>query len=128
MMSERVRRSIGVVGRWAPAILLALIFVPQGWAKFSDSSGWAAAFVHWGYPRWFRIAIGAIELGAVALLLSGRAAVYGAVLILAVMLGAWATHLMFDHGRNMTSEVVPLLLALVVLALRRKELRRADVS
>ena len=99
-----------LIGTWLPAVLLAFIFVPQGWAKFSDTSGWAVAFRHWGYPDWFRILIGVVELSAVVLLLSGRAAVVGALLIIAVMLGAMGTHLVFDHGRHMTSEVVPLTL------------------
>ncbi|AHG93813.1 hypothetical protein J421_6278 (plasmid) [Gemmatirosa kalamazoonensis] len=111
--------------RWIPVVLLLLIFVPQGWAKFSDTSGWAAAFRHWGYPDWFRVTIGVVELTAAALLLLGPAAVAGALLIVCVMLGGMATHVAFDHGRHMTSEVVPLTLALVVLVLRRRDAAEA---
>jgi putative oxidoreductase len=107
---------------WIPALLLVTIFVPQGWAKFSDGSGWAAAFRHWGYPDWFRIFIGGVELAAAALLLWGRSAVIGALMIIAVMLGAWGTHLAFDQGRHMTSEIVPLVLATLVVVARRKQL------
>jgi hypothetical protein len=39
-----------------------------------------------------------------------------------VMLGAWGTHLVFDGGRHMTSEVVPLVLAVIVLLVRRRQL------
>ena len=112
-----------IIARWLPAILLATIFIPQGWAKFSDTSGWATAFRHWGYPDWFRMLVGVAELSAVALLLSGRAAAYGALLIIATMLGAWGTHLAFDQGKHMTSEVVPLVLSSLVLVLRREQLR-----
>ena len=115
-------RTAKAVAPWVPAILLATIFVPQGWAKFSDSSGWAKAFDHWGYPVWFRMLVGTMELTGVALLLSGRAAAYGALLIIVTMLGAWGTHLAFDHGRHMTSEVVPLVLASIVLVLRHRQL------
>ena len=111
-----------LIGTWLPAILLILIFARQGWAKFSDTSGWAEAFRHWGYPAWFRVTIGVLELGAVLLLALGRTAAFGAVLILAVMLGAWGTHLVFDGGRHMTSEVVPLVLAAIVLIVRRRQL------
>jgi len=107
---------------WLPAILLILIFLPQGWAKFSDTSGWAVAFRHWGYPDWFRITIGCLEVGACFLLISGRAAAFGALIIVCVMLGAMTTHVIFDHGRHMTSEVVPLTLALITLFLRRNQL------
>jgi putative oxidoreductase len=111
-----------VIGIWIPALLLVAIFAPQGWSKFSDASGWAAAFRGWGYPDWFRVTIGVVELLAVALLLLGRTAAFGALLIIVVMLGGMATHLLFDQGRHMTSEIVPLVLGSIVLALRRAQL------
>jgi putative oxidoreductase len=120
MTPVRVRRGLLLAAIWIPTAILLTIFLPQGWAKFSDSSGWAAAFRHWGYPVWFRILIGVVELGACAMLLWRRTAIIGALLIVAVMLGAWGTHLVFDHGRNMTSEVVPLVLAGIVVAARRQ--------
>jgi uncharacterized membrane protein YphA (DoxX/SURF4 family) len=123
MQRESLVRGAKTIGKWIPAVLLVLIFVPQGWAKFSDTSGWAVAFQHWGYPDWFRVTIGVLELSAVALLLTGRAAAFGAILIIVVMLGAEATHVIFDHGRHMTSEVVPLTLATIVLVVRRSQLR-----
>jgi putative oxidoreductase len=113
-----------LIAAWVAAALLTLIFVPAGWSKFSDHSGWAVAFRHWGYPTWFRILIGVLELGAVALLLSGRWAIVGAAVIIAVMLGGMATHVMFDGGRHMTSEVVPIVLASLVLLMRAIDRRR----
>ena len=107
-----------LIAAWIGAVLLTLIFVPAGWQKFSDHSGWAVAFRHWGYPTWFRILIGVLELGGVALLLSGRWAAIGAAVIIVVMLGGMATHVIFDGGRHMTSEVVPLVLASLVLWMR----------
>src|SRR5437879_2174898 len=88
--SGQMNRSVAVrvakaVGPWIPALLLVMIFVPQGWAKFSDASGWAAAFRQWGYPVWFRMTIGTVELLASALLVSGRGAALGAILIVCDM-------------------------------------------
>src|SRR4029079_18510540 len=82
-----------VIGMWIPAILLVLIFAKQGWSKFDDASGWARAFRHWGYPDWFRITIGVMESSAVVLLILGRTAAFGAILIIIVMLGGMATHI-----------------------------------
>jgi uncharacterized membrane protein YphA (DoxX/SURF4 family) len=107
-----------LAGVWIPTILLATIFIPQGLAKFDDASGWAKAFTNWGYPKWFRMAIGVIELGGVALMFWPRVARWGAIAILVVMAGAWFTHIAFDGGRHMTSEVVPITLASLVLWLR----------
>ena len=112
------------VGTWLPAILLVLIFVPQGLSKFDDASGWSRAFRTWGYPDWFRVTIGTLEVLAAVLLIAGRTAALGAIVIIVIMLGGMATHLLFEGGRHMTSEVVPLTLATIVLLIRRKQLRR----
>ena len=93
MSDGRAKQVLKTIGRWIPVVLLTLIFVPAGWAKFSDTSGWARAFRHWGYPDWFRVTIGVLELAAVGLLLSGRAAAWGALLVIALMLGGTATQI-----------------------------------
>ena len=122
MHRDTLIRTLKVVGTWVPALLLVLIFSRQGWSKFFDDSGWAIAFRHWGYPDWFRVTIGVTELTAVVLLLLGRTAAFGALLVIIVMLGGMATHVIFDGGRHMTSELVPLLLSSIVLAVRRRQL------
>jgi uncharacterized membrane protein YphA (DoxX/SURF4 family) len=119
MRKATVINAVKTIGMWIPAILLILIFARQGWSKFSDTSGWAVAFRHWGYPDWFRITIGVLEVGAALLLALGRTAAFGAIIIIVVMLGGMATHIIFDGGRHLTSEVVPLVLASIVLVARR---------
>lgn len=114
-----------IAAAWIPALLLVMIFAKQGLAKFSDASGWARAFEHWGYPRWFRMTIGAVELVATLCLLWGRTAPVGAALIICVMLGGMGTHIAFDNGRHLTSEVVPLVLATIVLVVRRRQVSAA---
>ena len=109
MHKDTLFRILKIIGRWAPALLLVLIFAPQGWSKFFDDSGWATAFRHWGYPDWFRVTIGVT-------------AAFGALLVIVVMLGGMSTHVIFDGGRHMTSEVVPLVLGSIVLAVRRQQL------
>src|SRR5688500_7526444 len=96
-----VIKAAKIIGPWIPATLLVLVFVPQGWSKFSDSSGWSQAFRMWGYPDWFRIGVGVAELLACALLVTGRGAAAGALLIVGVMLGGSATHVVLDQGRHM---------------------------
>ena len=123
MSRERVLAVAKRLVVWIPILLLAFIFVPQGWAKFSDTSGWARAFRVWGYPDWFRITIGVVELGAVMFLLWPRSAAIGAALIMCVMLGGMGTHVVKEGGRHITSEVVPLVLATIVLLLKRRETR-----
>ena len=101
---------------WVPALFLAWVFARQGCAKFSDTSGWARAFATWHFPVWFRILIGLIEVVAAALLLTRRTAPIGAALIAVVMLGGMGTHVYWGKPGQITSEVLPLILSVVVFA------------
>ena len=100
---------------WIPTLFLVYVFARQGTAKFSDTSGWARAFAAWHFPVWFRILVGACETSAAALLLIRRTAPSGAAMIALVMLGGMATHIYWGHPRQVTSEVLPLVLSLIVL-------------
>jgi len=107
---------------WVPTLFLVYVFARQGAAKFSDTSGWADAFRFWHFPVWFRILIGVLEVSAAALLLTRRTAAIGAILIVMVMLGAMGTHIYWGRPGQVTSEVLPLLLALLVLWGRGRQL------
>jgi uncharacterized membrane protein YphA (DoxX/SURF4 family) len=101
---------------WLLAGLLILVFARAGWAKFDAASGWARAFAHWGYPVSFRVLIGVLEVGAALLLLWPRTAAYGAATIIVVMLGGMGTHVFVEHRpAGVTSELLQLLFASVVL-------------
>jgi uncharacterized membrane protein YphA (DoxX/SURF4 family) len=100
---------------WIPTLFLVYVFARQGAAKFSDTSGWARAFAVWHFPVWFRILVGACETTAAILLLTRRTASIGAALIAIVMLGGMATHVYWGHPGQVTSEVLPLTLSLIVL-------------
>lgn len=105
---------------WVFALFLAWVFVRQGIAKFSDTSGWARAFRVWHFPVWFRVLIGLIETSAALLLLTRRTAFAGAVMIIVVMIGAMGTHIYWGRPGQVTSEILPLFLATVVALGRRK--------
>jgi uncharacterized membrane protein YphA (DoxX/SURF4 family) len=109
---------------WVFALFLTWVFIRQGLAKFDDTSGWARAFRTWHFPVWFRILIGMIETSAAVLLLWKRTAFVGAVLVMAVMLGAMATHVYWGRPEQITSEVLPLALSTMVALGRRKDLGR----
>lgn len=123
MSRKALIKAAKIAGTWLPTLLLVLAFTLQGLAKFSDSSGWVAAFRGWGYPDWFRMTIGVVELLAAVWLLWRRTAPIGALLIICVMLGGMATHVIFDDGRHMTSGLGPLIVATIVLIIRRHELK-----
>lgn len=100
---------------WLPTLFLVYVFFNQGLTKFSDTSGWARAFALWHFPVWFRILIGVAECSAAILLLTRRTAPLGAATIALVMLGGMGTHVYWGQPRQVTSEVVPLVLSLIVL-------------
>ncbi|MFN2566838.1 MAG: DoxX family protein [Gemmatimonadaceae bacterium] len=118
-MGRRRRIALEVM-LWLFALFLAWVFARQGVAKFSDESGWARAFRVWHFPVWFRILIGVAETLAALLLLTRRTAFAGAVIIVAVMLGAMGTHIWWGQPGQVRSEIFPLLLATVVAIGRRK--------
>jgi uncharacterized membrane protein YphA (DoxX/SURF4 family) len=115
------RRKILVnVALWVVALFLAWVFIRQGMAKFSDTSGWARAFRVWHFPVWFRVAVGVAETVAAVLLLTRRTAFVGAIIIVVVMIGAMGTHVYWGHPGQVTSEILPLILATLVAIGRRK--------
>ena len=117
---ENRRRVVVDVLLWVFALFLAWVFVRQGIAKFSDTSGWAKAFRVWHFPVWFRVCIGAAETAAALLLLTRRTAFAGAIIIIAVMLGAMGTHIWWGRPGQVTSEILPLVLATILAVGRRK--------
>ena len=128
-MASRRQIALDVV-LWVFALFLAWVFIRQGFAKFSDTSGWARAFRLWHFPVWFRIVIGVLETGAAFLLLTRRTAFAGAIIIMVVMLGAMATHVYWGRPGQVTSEVLPLFLSTMVALGRRKSffLRHAKLA
>jgi putative oxidoreductase len=124
-MAERrwtARRVAAVAGTWLVTLFLALVFARAGVNKFDGDGGWARAFVAWGFPAWFRVLIGVLEVAAALLLLVPRLAPAGALLVIAVMLGGMGTHLAHDQARHLRSEVLPIVLATAVLYARRDAL------
>jgi uncharacterized membrane protein YphA (DoxX/SURF4 family) len=102
--------------------MLIMAMFRSGVDKFSDTSGWARAFAHWGYPVWFRILIGVLEVLAAALLVWPRTAPVGAMLVVIIMLGGIGTHIAGGDRHFMRSEMGPIVFASIVLIARRKQL------
>ena len=76
---------------WLLGLYLAQLYLRMGWGKFGGDAAWTAAFTAWGYPAWFRVAVGIIEVIAGVALLVPPLASYAALVLAAVMMGAWST-------------------------------------
>ena len=72
-------------------------------------------FVHWGYPAWFSVVIGACEICAAVLLTLPRRRFLGAVMLVAIMTGAVTTHIV-DHDTLANSIAAPIELVLAGIA------------
>jgi putative oxidoreductase len=117
-----VRRSrAGLVGLWVTQIALAGQFLLAGGSKLAGAPVMVALFEAIGVGQWFRYVTGLIEVGSAIALLVPSLALFGAVALVATMLGAIATHV-FVLGVSPAVPAVLLLAALVVVWARRGQL------
>ena len=94
------------------AALLGCLFVLSGAMKFVIPDA-AEQFARYGYPDWFRVLIGVVEVGGGLLLLVPRTTFYAAAALAVIMVGAVFTHL--RHGEVPQAAVPFVLLLLLVL-------------
>jgi len=118
MPRAKILNAARVTMIWLLSFFLAFVFVVQGAAKFSSTSGWATAFRHWGYPVWFRQSVGVAEILAGLLLVLPATAPLGALTIIALMIGAIITHTVAGDPQKFQNELGPIVFAVAVLALR----------
>ena len=118
----RVRRSrAGLIGLWVAQIALAGFFLLAGGSKLAGVPATVALFEAIGVGQWFRYVTGLIEVGSAIALFVPSLALFGAVALVATMLGAIATHV-FVIGGSPAVPAVLLLAALVVVWARRGQL------
>src|ERR1051326_2367082 len=112
-------RMVKEVLLWIIALLLALVCLRSGLMKVAGNIFWVRDFHRWGYPDWFRIAVGVAELFSMALLLVPRFAGYGATVFSVVMLGAIYTHATHNELSRLPFNLFLLVLALIIAFTRR---------
>jgi uncharacterized membrane protein YphA (DoxX/SURF4 family) len=112
------RSTSAIVALWVLSVLLAALFLMAGSMKFVAAEQASAQFAGLGYPDWFRVLIGAIEVGGGLLLLVPRTAFYAAAVLAVVMLGAVYTVLSAGWAQAVVPAVVFILLVIVGYARR----------
>jgi putative oxidoreductase len=100
------------------------MFLLSGGSKLAGAAGMVALFDAIGVGQWFRYITGGVEVASAVALLVPALAPFGAVALVATMIGAVATHL-FVVGGSPAVPVVLLLGALAVAWARRDQLARA---
>lgn len=105
-------------------MILGVLFLMAGIMKFGSKQQ-VEGFKKYGYPQWFRIVTGIVEVIGAAAVITGIW--YPVIATLAglwlgiTMLGAFVTHIRIkDPARMMGTSVVLLLLAVAVSALNWK--------
>lgn len=118
-----------LVTTWLCQIVAAVILAQTLFFKFTGAPESRYIFSTLGIEPWGRIGTGVLELVAVGLLLYPKTPALGAVLAVGLMVGAIGAHLtrlgvevQGDGGTLFGLAVAVLLTALVVLAIRRREI------
>jgi uncharacterized membrane protein YphA (DoxX/SURF4 family) len=113
-------------GVWIVSGLLAALFLRAGIPKLMGAEGWLRHFARWGYPDWFCLVVGMVEVASAVVVLIPKLATLGACDAVVVMAGATYTHLFRapDEGGRAVFTLALLLLAAVVWYMRRSS--RAD--
>jgi uncharacterized membrane protein YphA (DoxX/SURF4 family) len=104
---------------WVLSVLLAALFVFAGVTKLIGVAEVVEGFERYGYPGWFRILIGLLELAGGIGLLIPKVALEVASFLIIVMLGAVFTELFL--GENVLIPLVVLLAVGGTAALRAEE-------
>jgi uncharacterized membrane protein YphA (DoxX/SURF4 family) len=99
--------------------ILGLGFLMFGFMKFG-SKQMVEGFKHYGYPGWFRVFTGMVEVLSAVLVIAGiwneTLAAWGGLFIVATMFGAIFTHIKIkDTVQQMMMPIILLILGLVVL-------------
>jgi len=117
----------GRTALWILGALPALGIGMAGGAKFFPATRWQGYFVDWGFPRWFALVIGALEITGAILTFMPRFAFYGASLLATIMACAAVTlqlHRATPPGWTPTTPVVYVVILAIVAALRWRERAR----
>lgn len=96
---------------YAVMALLTLGFLMFGGTKLAGQQMHVENFAKWGYPSWFMYLTGLIEVVGAVLLWPQRTRLIGALLLVATMLGAIATHLV--NGEGLAAAAMPIVLLLL---------------
>ena len=114
------RGKIRNVFAWFLSILLCLAFLLAGIPKLLSVPAWLGRFSNWGYPKWFVLLIGVLEVLGAILLLIPRFATYAVTILTIVMLGAAYTHVANGEGLAVIRPLIFLCLLAIVGWLRKQ--------
>lgn len=113
--SNPTKRGADVIG-WALRVLVALIFLYEGFDKFGERRLWIRVFAEIGIGQWFRYATGMLEIVGAALILVPRATMAAVAMLLCILVGAFLAHI-FIIGIGLPHTAIVLVLFTTVVAI-----------
>ena len=108
---------------WVLQIGAAAMFLMAAYSKLSGDEMMVQVFDKVGLGQWFRYLTGALEVVGAILLLTPWFSGLGALLLVAVMLGAVASHLFILGGSPLMAIVLLLVTAIIAWGRRDRTLR-----
>lgn len=106
-------------------VLLAVVFLLSGGIKIAGHPMQVANFQRYGYPQWFRVVTGVVEVigaaGMVAGLFEEQFAIAAAVVLGVTMVGATYTDIRRSPPAMVAPPVVLLVMSIAVAVLRIAE-------
>jgi uncharacterized membrane protein YphA (DoxX/SURF4 family) len=110
----RPRSWFATVLLWIGTAVLLVLFLAGGIQKLTQETSALRDFARWGYPLWFMLVIGAVELSCAILILVPRLAFAGSALICLDMIGAAITTLRFAEDERALLSLILLAIAVLV--------------
>jgi uncharacterized membrane protein YphA (DoxX/SURF4 family) len=101
------------IGFWALKLVLAGLFLLAGGAKLAGASAMVEVFEQVGFGQWFRYFTGVVEVVGTLLLLWPVTTGLGAVMLLAVSIGAAVAQLLVLHEDVIHAIVLAVALAAI---------------
>ena len=120
------RGRAGRITLWVVQVALAVVFLFSGISKLVGQSQMVALFAQIGFGQWFRYFTGFVEVSSAIALLVPSLAVFGAVALVATMIGAVATNLFL--AQSPLPPAILLLVAAAVVWTRRRQLFAARAT
>lgn len=117
-------RSLKNVATWAVTLIASAIFIAAAVPMLGGYGFFEERFQQWGYPDWFQMTVGIIEVISAIFLIIPTTAFYASLALAAIMAGAIYTHLVLGQAALAIVPVVMLgLLAFIGWMRRPRRLR-----
>lgn len=99
---------------WTVSVVVAFIILGAGLPKIFGGQDWSRNFELWGYPAWFRVVVGWVEVLGAILLVLPRTSLIAAGVLTVMMAGATYTQLIYG---STLATILPLVLGLLLASI-----------